>query len=198
MDGETTPDRGETNRARVRRLLLDPLGFRWPKTADAEAGARALDALADELAYMADAGLTVLAGILASKGEGSARCFWPPVATFRGFAELVQPRPVASMPALLRWFRSVEGPKARAEGTLVETFAYFERHKAPPVTDGARRMVQVEAEANARRLRIVTEKRAAGIAVSPEDADWARAYQERRAYVDELVRIEQEKKDAAE
>lgn len=196
---ETEPgaDRPETKRDRVRRLLFAPLSFRAPKAMGPEDERKMLDTLADELAYLSDHGLTTLAAMLATRGEGTARCFWPGIATFRAFAHLVEPRPVAEVPALRRWFASVEGPKARLEGTLVETFDWFQKHHAPPVTDGARRMVLAEAEANARRLCIVTEKRAAGLVVAPEDADWARAYLARRAYVDEIVTIEQDRKGAA-
>lgn len=187
----------ESRRDRVRRRLLDRLDFRFPKSTDADAGQRFLDGLADELGYLSDRGLEVLRGVVEVKGEGSARCFWPSRATFLGFAQLVEPRPVEELPALRRWFASVEGPKAQAEGTLVETWEYFRRNRVPPVSEGARRRLYEEAEANKRRLRIVREKQAAGHVVAAEDAEWARAYAARCAYVAEIVTIEQDRKGAA-
>lgn len=196
---EAPPDAGqaETNRGRVRRLLLDPLGFRSPRGTAPEAERKFLDALADELGYMRDAELQVLAGMLRSKGGGSARNFWPDLASFRGFAELVAPRPLAQMPKLLSWFGSVEGPKAAAEGTLVETYAYLERNKVPPASDGARRMVREEAAKNAHRLRVIEDRRRAGAPVTGAEAEWARWYCGRRAWCDELVRIERARKERA-
>lgn len=192
--GEAAP---ETKRDRVRRLLLDPLGFRWPKGTDEAEGRRTLDGIADELAYMTDASLEALRGILAPKGEGSSRCFWPARATFVGFAEVVQPRPVGEIPALVRWFRSVEGPRAVAEGTLVETWSWFEKHKAPPVNDRQRAMVAERAAENRRRLTILAERRAAGLSVDPGELSFERWYRTLERSCTEIVERERAGRDAA-
>jgi hypothetical protein len=177
----------ESRRDRVRRVLFRPLGFRRPASMTAEDHAAQLDSLADELGYMAEEKLDVLRQMLQSKGQGKDRNVWPDRATVRGFAELVQPRPLAELPGLVRWFRSVEGPRAIAEGTLVETWAYFERHKAPPVSVGARARVIEEAQVNKRRLQVVDERIAAGFSVLPGETEWADWYRKRRAACEAAV-----------
>ncbi|PYE80370.1 hypothetical protein [Pseudoroseicyclus aestuarii] len=184
----------ESNRDRVRRLLLTPLGFRFRRGTDAGEARRSLDALADELGYMSDASLSALRGMLASKGEGSARCFWPDPATFRGFAEIVQPRPLEEVPALVRWFRSVEGPRAVEAGTLVETFLWFEKKKAPPLTPQARAMVAQRAQQNRRRLEVISDRRAREVRNDAQDLEWERWYRSTLARVEALVaRVQREK-----
>ncbi|PYE80192.1 hypothetical protein [Pseudoroseicyclus aestuarii] len=188
----------ESNRDRVRRLLLVPLGFRFRRGTDATEARRSLDALADELGYMSDASLSALRGMLASKGEGSARCFWPEPATFRGFAEIVQPRPLEEVPALVRWFRSVEGPRAVEAGTLVETFLWFEKKKAPPLTPQARAMVTQRAQQNHRRLEVISDRRAREVRNDAQDLEWERWYRSTLARVEALVaRVQREKQGQA-
>jgi hypothetical protein len=187
----------ETNRDRVRRLLFDPLGFRLPKGADADQHRETLNEIADELSHMAEENLITLRQMLQSKGEGSSRNHWPSRATFRGFAEIVQPRPVSEMPSLLRWFRSAEGPRAQMTGTLVETYLYFEKFKAPPRTSGAMAQVMDRARDNARRLQIIAERRAVGLSISAEDAAFERWYAEKLAYCRGLVEEQQRLKEGA-
>ncbi|WP_347311379.1 hypothetical protein [Defluviimonas sp. SAOS-178_SWC] len=180
----------ETNRGRIRRILLDPLGFRFPKKVEPEEAQRRLDRIADDLGYLADASLKALEEMLRSKGQGSDRNFWPDHATFIGFAEVIQPRPLDELPALRSWFGSVEGPRAIAEGTLVETYGWIARRKVPPYTPQARALVLEEAAQNARRLSIIAERKAAGLSVATDDLDWERAYRRRMADCQALVERE--------
>lgn len=177
----------ETGRDRVRRLLLDQLGFRHPRGTDDDAARRFLDRLADELGYMADDRLAVLRDMMRTHGQGSARNQWPDHASFIGWAEVVQPRPLEDLPALLRWFGSVEGPRAIAEGTLVETWEYIRMRKVPPVTQQARQLVAERAAESNRRIAILAERRAAGMSVNPADDEWGRWYLARRAACEEIV-----------
>ena len=138
----------ETKRGRVRRLLITPLedrGFRFKAGTPADKQRRYLDELADALGYMHDVRLAMLEECLRSKGEGAARCFWPAYATVIGFAEACQPRPIEEMPQMASWLGSVEGPKARREGTLVATFLFVETFKRPPFGDADRRKVAARA-----------------------------------------------------
>lgn len=180
-------DQTETKRARVRRILLDPLGFRFRKGGDPEKGKRTLNRIADDLAYMADDRLAALRDMLATKGQGSDRNFWPDHATFIAFAEVVEPRPIEELPALLSWFGSVEGPAALAAGVLVETWQFIGRRKKPPVTPQERTMVAEAAAMNARRLTIIAERREAGWTISDEDRDWERRYLACRAHCEGIV-----------
>lgn len=196
-DAVTEPKTAESRRDRVRRMLFTPMGFRRPATVSAEAHAVQLDGLADELGYMSDERLDVLRQMLQSKGQGKDRNIWPDRATVRAFAELVQPRPLAELPGLVRWFRSVEGPRAIADGTVVATWDYFERHKAPPVQPGARAFVLAEAQATRRRLQVVDEKVAAGIVVEAQELAWADWYRKREAACLEAVGAMQTRGEAA-
>lgn len=134
----------ETKRDRVRRLLIGPLrerGFRFKAGTPEEEQRRYLDGVADDLAYMSDDALGRLEECLRFKGGGKEKCFWPAWATVIGWAEACQPRPIEEMPQLASWLASVEGPKARAAGTLVATFLFVEKFKRPPYGDADRRRV---------------------------------------------------------
>lgn len=184
-EGETITH--ESNRDRVRRLVFAPLGFRHPRKVAEDEGRVILDQIADDLSHLPAAHLAALAEALRGKGEGSARDFWPSRACILGHADWLYPRPLQLAPALMRWFASVEGPRAIAEGTLVETWQHFERHKAPPVSPLARTRVAAVASDNARRLELITDRRARGVAVAPDDAAWEQHYLERRRICTEAV-----------
>ena len=183
-----------SNRDRIRDLLFDRLGFRFARGTDAEKGKAMLNRIADDLAYLSDESLAALLAMLRTKGEGTARCFWPPRATFLAIAEYIQPRPVEDIPALCSWFGSVEGPKAAANGILVETFLFIEARKLPPVADGAMRQITAQARENARRLLIVDERTAAGLSVAPDELAFARWYREKLAFCQNLMEAERRKR----
>ena len=194
---DTSRDRLEverSNRDRIRDLLLDRLGFRFPRGTDAEKGKAMLNRIADDLAYLSDESLAALLAMVRTKGEGTARCFWPPRATFLAIAEYIQPRSVEDIPALCSWFGSVEGPKAAANGILVETFLFIEARKLPPVADGAMRQITAQARENARRLLIVDERTAAGLSVAPDELAFARWYREKLAFCQNLMEAERRKR----
>lgn len=181
------PVEGEGRRERVRRVLFDPLadlGFRRPGGMTVERQRQIQDRLADDLSYMDDAALVTLRDMLKAKGEGAARNVWPSAATVYALAELVQPRPFEEIPGLLRWFRSVEGPRAMAAGTLVETWGYFHRFKRPPIMAG--RQLAERAAENRRRLALIAEKAAVGLA-SDDDLRWSEGYQRRLDYCRAMV-----------
>lgn len=174
------PPPSETNRDRVRRLLFAPLGFRFPKAMTEADGRAQLDRIADELAYLSDWHLGALARMLRPHGQGSARNFWPDRATFIAFAHICQPLPLAQDPKLVSWFASVEGQRMVQEGTLVETWDWFERHRVPPYKPEHRRLVATQAAENARRLLLVEERERLGHEVTPDNLAWARHYRAER------------------
>lgn len=177
----------ESRRGRVRRCLIERMradGFRKSQGVSAEDHARMLDSLADHLGYMSENGLRVLHQMLRVKGTGRDRDIWPSKATILGFAECIEQRPLEELPNLLRWFRSVAGPRARAEGTLVETYCEFRKFKKPPVMHD--RMIRQRAGDNRDRLRIIDDRASRG-AARAEDLDWARRYRELLAYCEALV-----------
>lgn len=193
-------DGTESNRDRVRRLLFLPLGYRAPQAGKGrmtpEEERAFLDGIADELSYVPDDGLSAMAAMLRGKGEGAARDFWPSRACFVGHAEFVCPRPMQASPALMRWFSSIEGPKAIAAGTLVETWAHVERWKVPPVKPEAQAEIRRRAAENASRLERERERAARGV-VWPDEAEWARRYEARRQFCLDLVEKARAGKDAA-
>ncbi|MEJ6397030.1 hypothetical protein [Yoonia sp. 208BN28-4] len=196
-DRDGTAAKCENNRDRVRRILFDHLGFRHPRGTDPAEGRKALDAIADELAYVDDKRLGVLARMLLVHGQGSAKNFWPDRATFLNFAHIVQPRPLTDDPKLLGWFGSVEGPKAIARGTLVETFQYFQAKRVPPVTDGAMRLVEGKAADNQSRAARIAERLGNGLPVSPDDQQWHRYYTDLLSKLTQLVEVERTKRGKA-
>ena len=178
----------EGKRARVRRLLIDPLdgiGFRRGRAVAADGHRDAMARLADNLGYLSDQALIALREMLQTKGEGAAHNVWPAPATVYALAEMLERRPVEELPGCLRWFRSVEGPKALEAGTLVETWAYFRRMKRPPIN--ASRELMERAADNRRRLCLIDERARAGVA-NDDDIGWARAYRDRLAWCEAMIR----------
>lgn len=172
---DQTCGKTETKRDRVRRLLIQPmleLGWRKPGGVSAEAHRAMLDRLADDLAYMSDEAFARLREMLRGRGDGKGRDAWPPLARLVAYAEMAQPRPIAELPAMLRWFRSAAGPEAEAAGRLVEEYGYWQRHKHPPVGWAARRLVTEEAERNARRAELVADQLARGVTPAPGEHEW--------------------------
>lgn len=160
---DATTTETESKRARVRRLLIEPLtegGMRAPKGTPPEKAAAYLDRLCDELAYLSDDGLGAVRRWAEANGEGSARCFWPGFVRFAQVAQAFQPRPVEELPEVASWFASRAGVEALAEpGRLVAELRFIEAKRRPPVIDHERaRVRQVAAElaaevARARELR---------------------------------------------
>lgn len=181
----------ETRRDRVRRLFINPmtdLGWRKPANVKIDQHAENLNRLADDLAYLGDEGFARLRAALRGKGDGKLRDAWPPRARIIAFAELVEPRPIMELPAMLRWFRSEAGRQAEAAGRLVEEYAFWCRHKRPPRGPGEYRSVADRAEANRHRAEVITDRVDRGVALDPEDHDWMRRYQDRLYQLRELVR----------
>jgi len=177
----------ESKRGRVRRFFVDPmlaLGFRKAGGVTAEKHAAALAGLCDNLAYMPDDRLGALLEMVRTKGAGPNRDIWPSAAVVLNFAELIVPRPLEELPSLLRWFRSVEGPRALHDQTLVETFVYFRRYKRPPVM--AQLQITQEAADNRRKLELLADREARGVA-SADDVQWLAWYRGRLAYCTAIV-----------
>ncbi|KMK63784.1 hypothetical protein [Puniceibacterium sp. IMCC21224] len=155
-------DRTETNRDRVRRLLitpLDDLGYQRPAgIKDAPWQAERVK-LCDDLTYLSDDSLRVLCQMLRTKGQGKRRGEWLRRGPILSFAQIVQARPVEEMPNLVSWFRSVEGPRAERQGVLVNEFEFFARHHRPPLNDGEHRKIAESAQRDVRLVQLAQEGR---------------------------------------
>lgn len=189
MGSET--DQTESKRDRVRRLLLDPLaeyGFRFKRGVTEDEAKAKLAQIADDLVYMSDEGLRAMFLSMRSKGGGSNRDFWPTRASFVGFAEAFEKSPLEEAPALLRWFASVEGPRALEAGTHVAQYLFWSKNKRPPGSVHDWRSVRDHAAQMADRAMRVKDKLDRGVAPYPDDAQWYRRYVEMdvrvRGYID--------------
>lgn len=163
-----------SNRDRVRQLLLTPLGFRFKAGTPDDEQRRRLDQICDDLAYLTDADLRSMFDVIKTKGEGSAKAFWPSIATFRGYAEVLRHRPLEELPALVSWFGSREGEAALADGSAVALWRFFEVHKIPPYKPEMKEMVKRRAAEYRRRIEIMTERQDRGVfdvARFPKDAE---------------------------
>lgn len=192
-------DQTESKRDRVRRLLLDPLadhGFRFKRGVTDDDAKSKLAQIADDLAYMSDAGLKAMFQSMRLKGEGSSRDFWPSRAAFLGLAEALEKSPLEEAPALLRWFASVEGPKALQAKTHVAQYLFWSKNKRPPASVHDWRSVRDHAERMAERAMRVQDKLDRGVAPYPDDEAWHRRYLDLDARVRGYVQ-DQVKGDAA-
>jgi len=193
MDHATIDQPVQSNRDRVRQLLFVPLAFRFKAGSDLVEGRRMLDRIADDLGYLSDAELATLLACVQTKGEGSCKAFWPSAATFRGWAEVVRPRPLDELPALVSWFASVEGPRAKADGTLVALWRWFEEKKIPPYQPEMRAVVAKRAADYARRLAVIADRQARGVfdparhATDADDAAFAGWHAQRLAHVEAVL-----------
>lgn len=180
----------ETKRDRVRRLVLTPLaeaGFRFPRGTSDDAGKRDLDRLADGLGYLPDDKLDALRVSLMTKGQGTARCFWPSYASVIGLAEAFHPRPLTEVPEILRWFKSAAGSAALQGGRLVAEYRFWERKKRPPVSDQDRRRVAEVAADWQRRAALTRERLADGRGVAQDDQAWLNWYEKTEAMLRAMV-----------
>ncbi len=183
-------DTEETKRDRVRRLFIIPLedlGMCFPKATDPKIVQKTLNDFCDRLTYMSDENLIRLRHCLKTKGEGSARKFWPKMITIISFAELAQPRPLKHEPNLLSWFGSDAGKQALEAGRLVAEFLFFERVKRPPLKDSEKRQIAERANGYNSRVLRLEERLGRGWDLSADDAGFLEWYRGRLEYCTKLV-----------
>ncbi len=175
----------EGNRARVRRLFIEPLtrdGMRFKHGTPTEEQRRRLDQMADDLGYLSDESLAVLAACMVSKGEGVNRVFWPSRVSILGFAEAREPRPLEEVPGLRSWFISAAGRTAAGiPGRLVAEFGFWKRRKRPPLGDREWDAVNRNAADYARRVELTRDRLARGVQVDATDTSWLAHYEQTEA-----------------
>lgn len=175
----------EANRARVRRLFIEPLvrdGMRFKHGTSHEDQRRRLDQMADDLGYLSDDSLAVLAACMVSKGEGANRVFWPSRVSILSFAEAREPRPLEDVPGLRSWFISAAGRTAAGiPGRLIAEFSFWKRHKRPPLGDREWEAVNRNAADFARRVELIQDRMARGVRVDEVDARWLARYEQTEA-----------------
>lgn len=170
----------ETQRDRVRRLLIGPLqdlGFRFKKGTPDDLAAKRLATLCDDMAYLSDVALERLALALRDKGEGSARCFWPERATFIAYAQMAEPRPIEEMPGLVSWFASAAGQRALSEDRLVAEYRWWRHKHRPPMNPEEWAMVTKRAAEWRGRAERFRDRLSRGVALDHQDGGWLAAYE---------------------
>jgi hypothetical protein len=181
----------EANRARVRRLFIEPLvrdGMRFKHGTSPEDQRRRLDQMADDLGYLSDDSLAVLAACMVSKGEGANRVFWPSRVSILSFAEAREPRPLEDVPGLRSWFISAAGRTAAGiPGRLIAEFSFWRRHKRPPLGDREWEAVNRNAADFARRVELIQDRKARGVRVDEVDARWLGRYEQTEAMLREWL-----------
>lgn len=175
-DHEETAKEG---RDRVRGLLLarlDEAGLVRPKGVTAAAHDELLARLVDHLAYMSGANLQTLADVVMEAAQGPSRNVWPAEATVRNFAHALQAPPLRQRRIITSWLASREGPKADAEGCLVELFQFLRANpiERPPLAMD-QRLIREAAGQNARLRGMIRERIERG-AASDEDRAWLARY----------------------
>ncbi|UWQ59953.1 hypothetical protein K3722_07435 [Leisingera caerulea] len=173
-------DQTESKRARVRRLVIQPLqdlGFRFPKGTKEDRQRAMLDRLADSIAYMSDKGLIALQQSLQTKGEGSAKCFWPCRATVMGWAEALEHRPLDELPELLGWFRSRAGAEAMRDGVLLAEYLFWRDNKRPPAKGPEKDRVRRQAAEFNSEYQKIMERRARGFPDIHDQGEFVRWYE---------------------
>lgn len=169
--GQTRP---ESKRARVRRIVFEPLerdGLRPnPKVrALKEEGAHRawLDRLADDMGHMGDESLEALHDTIRynTVGDGktsgrrrSARGCWPSRIDILDWANAIEKFPMDKVPGLKGWFASVEGPKALENDMALETFDWIRRHKRPPFRYRDKQSIREAATDRRREIDLARER----------------------------------------
>lgn len=201
----------ETNRARVRRLLIAPLneaGFRrnplWIDQVDDDGNVvktgedrhrEFLDRVCDYLGYMSDDGLRCLCEMLlfnggeagpVRKGRRAPRDVWPMAAVIFEFANALEPCPLDRWPGMKSWFGSRAGPRALAADQAVEVFDFILRHKRPPFRDQDMRTVRTEAFERRRHQELLDERHERGVLTADEALERDR-YRARLARIEALI-----------
>lgn len=183
-------EKAESKRARVRRLLISPLmrdGMRFRHGTPDDAQKKALDGLADDLAYMTDRGLEALRIWALRNGEGSSKCFWPTRVSMIGKAEDFERRDLEELPALARWFASTAGQAALDGGRLAAEYAFWTRYKRPPVKPEDRKRVADRAAEWTVKAERIRDRVSRGLQPLHDDADWLNWYDRTTKRAAELV-----------
>ena len=177
-----------SRRARVRRLLIEPLtkdGLVRGKGLTLDEHAAFLDKLADKVGYLDDAMLVTLAELVLNMAEGVARNHWPAFATIWNVATRLRRPPDDESHIMCSWLVSVEGPIAQEAGHLVELYLWLRKHGCPP-SDFVLKTIRQEAAENARtRARIGRDLQAGSARAS--DVEWLNGYLRTLDYCEGLV-----------
>ncbi len=190
----------ESGRARVRRVLIDPLEAggmvrkRGVSVADHE---KAMEKLADKLSYMTEDGLKGLAMyLIRMAGE---RNVWPQLNIVLRCAWSMEPPPPRDNDFLMSLMRSRAGEAALSGGYAAELFTEA-RRLGPPPSKYMRLTLQEKARASRDRKRLIEDRIRRDVATR-EDREWLERYlrvsAEAEALIREGIEKRQTERDAA-
>ncbi len=173
---EDEPERGESGRMRVRRVLIEPLaraGLRRRPRVTAEEHDAALRRLEERLAYLGKGDLIVLVEIVERSAGGDARNLWPDEVSIRNWAAQLCPPPDEESRLVISWLGSAAGRRAWDEGEeiAVALRKHLRRAGRPPSDFDWTRIRREAAEWAHRRL-VVAERIESGTA-GDADLDWS-------------------------
>jgi hypothetical protein len=171
-------DRDGTDRARVRRVLIDRVegaGLVRARSVTAEAHRKGLGKLAEHLAHMTEENLETLAEVVIGNAAGRAGNEWPAETLVRQWAQALQPAPPRQHRIVTSWLASVAGPDAEAGGYLVELYRFLLRRSVPPSPYDLR-LIGEQASENNRRCVLIRDRLARNCATA-EDRGWLAAYE---------------------
>jgi len=168
----------EGPRARVRRLLIEPLveqGMSRKRSMSVAEHERCLDKLTDYLGYLSDANLAAIGDLVVRFAEGERKNIWPDVVTIRNWAWRLQDPPPRVSPYPASVMRSAMGRRAFDDGYAVELYR-IARRLGPPPGKYVIAKLRDEARENRRRRDLIAERQARG-AAAPDDLAWLERYQ---------------------
>lgn len=133
----TTGDPVETDRERVRRIMLDPLvgaGMRKQKRMSAGDHEAMLDRLERRLGYLSDACLEALADTVRRNAVGADRNVWPAEVSVMNWAAALEPPPDRDSKLVTTYLASAAGRRAWEEGpeVAVALRRHLKREGRPP------------------------------------------------------------------
>lgn len=175
--GAGVEDDGDpAGRAAVRALLIGPLlaqGLQRRRGVTVEAHEAMLRRLTEALDYAAPDVLRALVPVLIAQAGGGGR-YWPEEVEIKHWAWRLQPPPSDRTHYVRSLLVSAMGDRAAQEGWLVPLYLTARRLGPPPGRYVISRL-RAQADEDARRVRVVREKVAGGVADADEVA-WLKAH----------------------
>ncbi|MEI4485611.1 hypothetical protein V8J36_05370 [Frigidibacter sp. MR17.14] len=171
-----------TGRAAVRALLierLDQAGLQRPRKVTADVHEATKKRLVEGLAYMLAENLMTLAEVLIGASRDG---YWPAEVLVRQMAASLQAPPARESRIFNSWLASIEGPKAAADGTLVELYRFLIHRGVPPGPIDKRGIAE-RSEQNNRRIQLISER----VQPSAEETAWLEAHRRDEAVALEIV-----------
>ncbi len=186
----------ETGKARVARILIDPLvqgGMGKSPSQNAEEFGEMLDRLSVKLAYLPEQRLKGLNEFCIRMARGKRHDIWPKEQHVLNWAYRIQPPPADWSEYVCSIMRSAMGRRALDEGYHIELFETANRWGPPPTKYDIAKM-KGQAEDNRSKRARVTRENQRGVA-SKDDLQWLRWF---TALERQCLAIMETKKDKQE